>query len=133
MMNSYLLFSVPQLADSRIEALQLQLRSFKNLEKEHTALITSLKSRIDTRDTEIDKLRDLIKVRPGRDNQVNALFSQQDDKMERNLATELRSAEMKLDFLQRRNFELEEKMRRSICTYHEKAYIVFILTALGMV
>ncbi|CAL8126970.1 unnamed protein product [Orchesella dallaii] len=109
-----------KLADSRIEALQLQLRSLKNVEKENLSLITSLKSRVDTREVEIEKLRELIKIRPGRDNLANALecYDRKSDKMERNLAVGLKSAELQLQVLQRRNIELEDKLKKSIFQEH---------------
>lgn len=101
------------MADSRIEALQMQLRSLKNMEKEHLTLIASLKGRVNTRESEIERLRDLIKVRPGRDNKVNAMSAYETDKT--NLNVELKTAEMQLQLLQRRNLELEDKLKKSIC------------------
>ncbi|ODM96005.1 hypothetical protein Ocin01_10673 [Orchesella cincta] len=122
-----------QLADSRIEALQLQLRSLKNSEKEHLSLIASLKSRVDTREMEIEKLRELIKIRPGRDNLANALeFSNRNDKMDRNLAVGLKSAEMQLQILQRRNIELEDKLKKSILQEHEDFMLGKISTQFGI-
>lgn len=97
--------------------MQLQLRSFKNLEKEHLSLIASLKNRVGTRDSEIDKLRDLIKVRPGRDNKANAALTSHDT-ANLDLNTELKSVEMQLTVLQRRNIELEDKLKKSICNKH---------------
>lgn len=101
------------MADSRIEALQLQLRSLKNVEKEHLTLIASLKNRINTRDSEIEKLRDLIKIRPGRDNKANAALSSFVNE-KATCINELKSAELQLRVLQRRNIELEEKLKQSI-------------------
>lgn len=105
-----------QITDSRIEALQLQIRALKDAEKDKNQLLSSMKSKVESRDREIEKLRQYVTIRPGKDNVANGMSSELLSNNEsKDSELRLKSAQMQLDMLQKRNINLEKKLKSSIC------------------
>lgn len=76
-----------------------------------------MKGKVESRDREIEKLRNYVTVRPGKDNAANGLDLGElglDSETNKDLGMQLKSAQMQLDLLQKRNINLERRLKANL-------------------
>jgi len=93
-----------------MEALQIQIRKLKSSEEDLKAVVNSMRVKISDREAEIDKLRRSI-----RPSNLNILKGKEPDEVRKDMELTLRSKQMQIDLLQRRNINLENKLKTTIC------------------
>ncbi|CAG7720041.1 unnamed protein product, partial [Allacma fusca] len=106
-----------QVADSRIEALTLQNRSLKSTQQDLMDLIKSLKVSIESRESELQQFKLDIKLGiPGGRNNWDASGGDHDveDHHCKDLRMALKSAQLQMQILQKRNLNLEKKLQTNL-------------------
>lgn len=120
-----------QVADSRIEALTLQNKSLRQAQQDLLDLIKSLKKGIEMREMELEKLKENLRLGlpfTGSKEMIGAGDHDVESHPCRDLQVALKSAQLQLQILQKRNLNLEKKLQnnlRKLTGYLEKLSGIF--------